>query len=328
LSRRWSWSAATVVAAGGGFGVYAYGHIGLSVLVLALPVAAVSGWITSGVRAVPRAVARVTAASAVGAVLALPTLRRAYALVRAQSDAVAGWPLPPMNPFRALFWPQGLMLPSSGATTIVTWVVVLVALLGAIAVAARQSSQRRSAVLAGIVLLGAAIVVAGAAWVYGPERYQSWKMLQLLMPVALVAALPAVGLVAVRGLRVGAGLLAGLAGAALLGPWLQWQGVLAAPESAVVTGSDLAASVDAIQARDVAAINVRLTSYNQTMMAGAMLSDTAVVLSAQTYYSALASTRTCTLTLRSMVSPDDPDVIPLSGDYVLVERPSTCLVRR
>jgi hypothetical protein len=268
----------------------------------------------------------VAAAVVAGAALALPTMRGSYALLRAQSNALQGWPLPPMNPFRALLWPQGLTLPSSGAVTVVTWVLVLVALFAAIATAARGSAERRSSVLAGTVLLGGTIVVAGAALLYGAERYQSWKMLQLLLPLALVAALPAVGLVAVRGVRVGAGALLGLAGAALLGPLLQWQGVLAAPDSALVTDSDLADSVDTIQAREIAAINVRIPGANETMMAGAMLDDTAVVLSEDSYYVALASTRTCTLTLRSMVSPDDPDVIPLSGDYVLVERPSTCLV--
>ena len=328
LSRRWSWPAATAAAAGGAYGVYAYGHIGLLVLALALPVAAVAALILSGVRGVPRSLGRTALCVVAGAALALPTLSVAYELIRAQSGAEAGWPLPPMNPFRALFWPPGIGLPSSGGTVVVTWLVVLVVLLAALVVAARRPAEQRSAVLAGVVLLGAVVVVAGAAWVYGAERYQSWKMLQLLMPVALVAVLPAVGLVVVRGSRVGGTALTVLAGAALLGPWLQWQDVLASPESAILTSPDLADSVDSIHARDIAAINVRLPAYNQTMMAGAMLSDTAVVFSEESYFVPLASTQTCTLTLRSMVSPGEGDIIPLSGDYVLVERPSTCLVRR
>jgi hypothetical protein len=327
LARRWSWPAATAVAGAGGYGVYAYGHIGLLVLAAALPTALVVSLVVSGLRGVPRSLARVAVSLVAGVLLAVPALSEAYDLVRAQSGAQAGWSLPPMNPFRALFWPPGIGLPSAGTTVVVTWVIALALLLAALVYAARRPAERRSAVLAGIVLLGAVVVVSGAAWSYGAERYQAWKMLQLLMPVALVAALPAVGLVVVRGSRVGWTALTVLAGAALLGPWLQWQDVLASPDAAILTSNDLADAADSIRGRDIAAINVRLSAYNETMMAGTMLSDTVVVFSEVSYYTPLASTQTCTLTLRSMVSPDD-DVIPLSGDYVIVERPSACLVRR
>ena len=328
LSRRWSWPAATAVAAGGGYGVYAYGHIGLVVVAAALPATLVVALIASGLRGVTRSLARVALPLVAGVTLALPDISEAYDLVRAQSGVQAGWPLPPMNPFRALFWPPGIGLPSAETTVVITWVIALAPLLAALVYAARKPAERRSAVLAGVVLLGAVVVVAGSAWIYGAERYQAWKMLQLLMPVALVAALPAVSLVVVKGARIGGTVLTALAGAALLGPWLQWQGVLASPDTAVLTSNDLAEAADSIRDRDIVAINVRLGAYNETMMAGTMLGDTAVVFSEVSYYPPLASTQTCTLTLRSMVSPDDDTVIALSGDYVLVERPSACLVRR
>jgi hypothetical protein len=328
LSRRWSWPGATATAAAGGYGVYAYGHIGLLILVVAVPLGAFVAWVTVGLHEVLRAAARVAVACMTAAVLALPIVSVAYALMRAQSNAHEGWPLPPMDPFRALLWPQGIGRPASGLIVVVGWLLVLAILFGTIWAAARRPDERRSAVLAGLVLLGGAVVVAGAAAVYGAERYQSWKMLQLLMPVALVAALPAVGLFVVGTSRAGSIVLSAVAGAALLGPWLQWQDVLRAPDTAAVTSSNLQRSTEAIRERDIVAVNVWLPEINQTMMAGAMLSDTAVVLSQQTYYPPLVSTKTCTLTVRSMLPPGHHDVIRLSGDYVLLNRPNACLVGR
>ncbi len=158
------------------------------------------------------------------------------------------------------------------------------------------------------------VVALALAWQYGPERYQTWKMVAFLLPLAVVAALPALSRV----------LLAAMAGLALMSGWVMWAPMMGAPSPWLMTSRELVAVANDPLLRNVTALNVRLPFGVETMNVGALLEDTSVVFTQESYYAPLTSLETCTLTTRSLLAEDERDFEVLSGDYVLLNRPSTC----
>ncbi len=208
------------IVAGGGFGIYTYGHMVLPVVVLS-PVAGVL--VGVALRAPARAlwsIARWTlAAGALAMVSALPALPTAYNLAMSQSQVQAGWSLPAIDVVAAVVWPPSIAAPQSDVFAIGGWLCLAIGALVALRVASKRSPGQHATTLTGLVALACALVVGVCVWVYGAERYQTWKMLSFLLPIALVAVLPAINRT----------LLAATAGATVLGSWLLWSPMLTTP---------------------------------------------------------------------------------------------------
>jgi hypothetical protein len=183
--------------------------------------------------------------------------------------------------------------------------------------------------LAAVLLSASSLVVLGAIVLYGPDRYQTWKMEAFLLPIVAVVTLPALSAFAFQTVRVGRALLAASAGAVALGPFITWTPTLTLePPTLWVTSSELAALATSPSLSNVSSLNIRFASHFETMSAGAIITKSAVVFTENSYYLNLTALHTCTLTKRTMLSPDETSFTDLGGGYVLLNRPSGCAVRK
>ena len=315
--------------AGGALGVYCYGHLGLPVLLMlplwaVLAAALADDWSR-------RTFAYVVGKSAVAVLAALllsgVALGTALNLVKSQSQVTAGWTLPALSSPAALVWPTGIGHHTSLQNLIASWAIVL-AIAVVVLVVAWRRGLRVSVRLAAALLSGSFLVVLGAVVIYGPDRYQTWKMEAFLLPLVLVATLPALSAFVVGTVRAGQAVLAASVGAVALGPFISWTPALKQPTPAVVTSAGLAALAKSPSLSNVSTLNIRLPSYFETMSAGGIITRSVVVFTQFSYYPALTALHTCTLTRRAMLSPDETDFTDLGDGYVLLNRPSRCAVRK
>jgi hypothetical protein len=321
-----------LLSAGGALGIYCYGHLGLPVLLM-LPFWAVLAAALGDERSV-RTLARVAARSAgavlVALLLSVVALGTAFSLVKSQSQAEAGWPLPVLSSTTALVWPMGITHQSSVQNLVASWAIVVAIAVVAL-VAAWRRGLRGSVRLATVLSSASFFVVIGAMVIYGPDRYQTWKMEAFLLPIVVVVTLPALSAFAFGAVQVGRALLAASAGAVALGPFITWTPTLEStlPSPTLwVTSSELAALASSPSLSNVSSLNIRFASHFETMSAGAIITRSAVVFTENSYYLNLTALHTCTLTKRAMLSPDETSFTDLGGGYVLLNRPSGCAVRK
>ena len=317
-----------LLSAGGALGIYCYGHMGLPVLLM-LPFWAVLAAGLGDERSF-RTLARVAARSATAVLFALllsaVALPTAVNLVKSQSQVTAGWPLPALSSTTSLVWPMAIGHQSSVQNLVASWAIVLVIAVVAL-VAAWRRALRVSVRLAAVLLSASSLVVLGAIVLYGPDRYQTWKMEAFLLPIVAVVTLPALSAFAFQTVRVGRALLAASAGAVALGPFIIWTPSLQ-QHPLWVTSSELAALATSPSLSNVSSLNIRFGSHFETMSAGAIITRSAVVFTENSYYLNLTALHTCTLTKRAMLSPDETSFTDLGGGYVLLNRPSVCAVRK
>ncbi|QNK82827.1 hypothetical protein [Nakamurella sp. PAMC28650] len=328
---------ALAVVGGGALGIFSYGHLGLPIAGL-LPIWSVLVAVLVGHRTRRKlltilawSVGSVAAALVLSAV-AVPT---ALALVRQQVDVVVGFALPAMDPQTMLFWPPGFGQATSGPALAASWALAAaVVILGL--TASWRHGMRESVIITAVLTLGCVAVSLACVVVYGPIRYQTWKMESFLLPLALVLCYPALSVLKFGRRRLGRSLMVLSVGVVLLSPALNWQ-------KAVVTGQGrpqtaLAASfltpaglVDLARSPVLAglsSVNVRLGSGFETMAAGSILPTAVVILSSPSYYTPVTSPSTCTVTRRDMLAPGETAYTDLGGGYVLLRRPSVCAVQK
>lgn len=329
LSRKPGSQGFVLLAAGGSLGIYCYPVFGLPALLLlpfwAVLAAALGG--ARGRRKVAKLAARSVAAVLVAVLLSAVSLQNALNIFKGQSTGTAGWPLPALSSPTVLMWPMGIGHHTSLQNVVASWVIVLAVAVVAL-VAAWRRALRVSVRLAIVLLSASSLVVLGAVVIYGPDRYQTWKMEAFLLPFVVMATLPALSAWAVGTVRPGPALTAAAVGAVALGPFMTWAPTLQQPTAASITTSGLAALAESPSLSNVSSLNIRLPSYFETMSAGAIITKSAVVLTGNSYSPALTALDTCTLTKREMLSPHETNFIDLGGGYVLLNRPSTCAVRQ
>jgi hypothetical protein len=318
-----------LLGAGGALGIYCYPVLGLPVL-LVLPFWAVLAAAFGGER-VGRTLAQVTAWSGAAMLVALllsaVSLRNALNLFTSQSGGDAGWLLPALSGPTALVWPMGIGQPTSLQNVVTSWAIVLVVAVIAL-VAAWRGGLRVSVRLAAVLLSASSLVVLGAVMVFGPDRYQTWKLEAFLLPLVVVVTLPALSASVVGFTRVGRTLIAASVGAVALGPFMTWAPALQRGTPDVITSSELAALATSPGMSKVSSVNIRLSSKFENMSAGAIITRSAVVFTGDSYFPALTALHTCTLTTRAMLSPGETNFTDLGGGYVLLDLPSTCAVRK
>lgn len=321
-----------VLAAGGALGIYCYPHLGIPVLLM-LPFWAVLAAVLGGERG--RRTLDIVAAKSVGAtlvalVLSTVALGTGANIVKAASQvggAGAGWPLPMLSSFTALFWPMGIGDHTSLPNVVASWVVALAVAIVALLAARRRGSQVPVR-LASVWLSASSLVILGTVAIYGPEQYQTWKMEAFLLPLVIVVTLPALSVWIIGTFRVGRVVMAASAGAVVLGPFISWAPTLASPTPAKITSSALAALATSSSLSNVSSINIRLPSGFEAMSAGAIISKSAVAFTKNSYYPPLTLSSTCTLTTHAMLSAGESSFTDLGGGYVLLNRPSRCAIRK
>jgi len=256
--------------------------------------------------------------------VALPT---AVNLVKSQSQVTAGWPLPALSSPTALVWPMGIGHDTSLQNLVASWAIVLVVAVVAF-VSAWRRALRVSVRLAAALLSASSLMVLGVIVLYGPDRYQTWKMEAFLLPIVAVVTLPALSASVVGTVRAGRTLLAASAGAVALGPFITWTPALQQVDPLLITPSGLVALASSPSLSNVSSLNIRMPSTLETMSAGAIITKSAVVFTGNSYYAPLTALHTCTLTRFEMLSPDETSFTDLGGGYVLLNRPSKCAMRK
>jgi len=318
-----------LLAAGGALGIYSYGHLGLPVLLM-LPIWAVLAAALGderSFRTLVEVAARSAAAVLFAMLLSAVALPTAVNLVKSQSQVTAGWPLPALSSPTALVWPMGIGHDTSLQNLVASWAIVLVVAVVAF-VSAWRRALRVSVLLAAVLLSASSLIVLGAIVLYGPDRYQTWKMEAFLLPIVVVVTLPALSASVVGTIRAGRTLLAASAGAVALGPFITWTPALQQVNPSLITPSGLVALASSPTLSNVSSLNIRLPSTFETMSAGAIITKSAVVFTGNSYYAPLTALHTCTLTRRDMLSQDETNFSDLGGGYVLLNRPSGCAVRK
>ena len=318
-----------LLAAGGALGIYNYGHLGLPVLLM-LPFWAVLAAALGDERSrstLARVAARSAAAVLFALLLSAVALPTAVNLVKSQSQVTAGWPLPALSSPTALVWPMGIGHDTSLQNLVASWAIVLVVAVVAF-VSAWRRALRVSVRLAAALLSASSLMVLGVIVLYGPDRYQTWKMEAFLLPIVAVVTLPALSASVVGTVRAGRTLLAASAGAVALGPFITWTPALQQVDPLLITPSGLVALASSPSLSNVSSLNIRMPSTLETMSAGAIITKSAVVFTGNSYYAPLTALHTCTLTRREMLSQDETNFTDLGGGYVLLNRPSACAVRK
>jgi hypothetical protein len=320
------------VSVGGALGIYAYGHIGLPLLIF-VPV-----WVgvLCALRAPPegrsRAAIRGVGSSLLGVALALavaaPAVPAAFRLVGAQRSADVGYALNPLSSLGALLWPSWIVpewVPAALNPLAIgaSWLALMLGLLGAVSLGGRHQGGESAKGLVILILL-VFCVGAMAVGIWGSGAYQTWKLWALCLPLVVAATLPAVSRVRIRGRNAGEAVVWMLAGAAFASPMAVWGAIVWAPTINNVSTPELLAATREIEATGVSAVNIDLEPYLETMVAGAMLEGTRVAFSSGSYLGEpVVLAETCTLTTRGRV-PAGVTAAGLDGDYVLVPLPAAC----
>ena len=286
------------VAGGGAAGIYCYAHLGLPLVVL-LPFWAVFAAFVGGQRGARRlfAVVARSVVAVIGALaLAAVALNEAFNLIRVTSKIEAGYPLPVPTSVATFVWPTGIGPDPSRGAVVASWLFVFVAIAVALAAAWRRGLHGpvRIAAILTLACVTLTIIFGG---IYGPDRYQSWKIGAFLLPLAVVVALPAVGATATGISRIGRPMLGAAIGAVLLCPILVWSPSLHPVNPGKITTSQLIALGRSPALAGVASVNIRLPSPLQTMAAGASISRSSVIFTQNSYYSPVVSLNTCTVTI-------------------------------
>jgi hypothetical protein len=128
-------------------------------------------------------------ASGVGVLVSLPYLGSALGILKSQNSAVAGWPIPLLNPFGMFVWPQliGFITPTS--LLLVLWASLFLTIV---------LSYRRSGRIGLDISIPAVfsfLAIAGLIGIiivrrHGFADYQSWKLMSFLIPLVLAACFP------------------------------------------------------------------------------------------------------------------------------------------
>ena len=233
-----------------------------------------------------------------------------------------------MSSATVLFWPQPAPpWENGGGTLLVAGTWVLAGLVAAIALwFAHARGPRDSARVAAIVVVGCAALGLAGALGYGPANYQAWKLQSYLLPILLVALLPALRHVTISQSPVGQSVLCAAAGAMLLSPSVAWS---AAPRS---TPNELIELADSPAITRLSSVNVYLPDKFEAMAVGAVIGPQTTFSNRMSYFTSRgpepeASPTTCTLIRAARAEPNTPGVIRVNATYVLVPRPARCAVQ-
>ncbi len=320
------------IVAGGACGIYCYPVLLLPAL-FAFPVWLILAWLTAdhGSRQTLRTVLISGAMSLVGAlIVAAPGLQTAIDLLVLQSDAGVTWTLPFLASFFALVaWPGETT--NVGILAPISWLVTI-AIVAAALVVAWKRLQRSSALLTGLLLIGIMVAVSGAGLIYGTDRYQFWKLMSFLLPLAVAACWPPVYAVVARGplardIRYGVLIL--VVAFVTLTPFAAWARNLTQLRAwnpyLYSTSQDMVSLSHSPELANLKVVNVLLPDYWQTMSAGAIVPTPSIALSGPWYFESLADPTTCTLVTEKEAKKVPPaGVIHLNGSYSLIPYPAAC----
>jgi hypothetical protein len=225
----------------------------------------------------------------IGLILTAPYLVASIKLLRAQSEVLAGWPIPAMSPMAALIWPQliGWVLPLS--TISVLWLFMFLVLFISTNKFANPREHRFLVVL--VTTFFFVFIVYLQVSSREVSDYQSWKLLSFFIcffVLVAVAVACSIGKQSTSVLFILVGLLSST-------PMIEWWPALIARNN-VSSEASLSLKNDA-QISNLSILNLDVGPYFRTMNIASELlnSNKTIYLNSQSYYLASSNPSACTI---------------------------------
>ena len=224
-----------------------------------------------------------------GLIITAPYLMTSINLLRAQSEVLAGWPIPAMSPMALLVWPQliGWVLPF--ASIVVLWLFTFLAFF----LGTRKFSD--ADVQRFLYVIVTTFVLVFILYLKLSNRdisdYQSWKLQSFFVCIIIIIALSST--VSIK--TLGTPILFIVIGLLSSTPMIEWWPALNARNN-VSSQASLTINND-LQINSLKVVNVDVSPYFKTMnLASELLnSNKTVYLNSQSYYTSSSNLSACTI---------------------------------
>jgi hypothetical protein len=232
---------------------------------------------------------------AFGCFLTTPYLLTSIDLLRAQSEVVAGWPIPPMSPMAILIWPQliGWILPFS--SVVVLWCISILTIF----LIARKLSglDAQRLLIVSFATLGLVFMLYLEISDRDMSDYQSWKLLSFFICFTILIVIS----VASSAKAFGSPALYVMIGLLFANPMIEWWPALNARNN-VTNATSFNLKNDA-QIKGLQEINIDVSPYFKTMNVASELIDPnrTIYLNSQSYYKSSSNPEACTIVENSDV---------------------------
>jgi len=226
-------------------------------------------------------------ALAFGLVMTIPYLGISIDIAMSQSNAIAGWSLPSLNPFSIFLFPQLIGLEFSWYLVAFSWVSF--GTLICLVLRDHIKKKKISLVSIGFLLIPAALTIGlMSTKSLGIHEYQAWKSLTFFLPFAIIGVLPHI----FSALKQGTLVATVLATIVAIAPITEW--TLAQGRSTILNQDLTEVASDPNLAR-VENLNVRLGNYFESMAVSSLLETQKLYFNNFTYWPQTNDANACTL---------------------------------
>jgi hypothetical protein len=226
-------------------------------------------------------------ALALGFLMTIPYLGISIDIAMSQSNAIAGWSLPSLNPFSIFLLPQLIGLELSWYLVAFSWVSF--GMLIYLVLRDHFKKKKIDFVSIGFLFIPAALTIGlMSIKSIGIHEYQAWKSLTFFLPFAILGILPHI----FSALKQGTLVATVLATIVAIAPVTEWT---LAQERSTILNQDLAQIASDPQIAKVENLNVRLSNYFESMAVSSLLETQKLYLNSFTYWPQTNNTDACTL---------------------------------
>jgi hypothetical protein len=267
-------------------GVYFYPTLCLPFLVLVFMISTLS-WLFKKRDKNSKGYGKFCIALALGLFMTIPYLGISIDIATSQSNAIAGWSLPSLNPFSIFLLPQLIGLEFSGYLVAFSW-----AFFGTLIYLALRDQIKRekiSLVSIGFFLIPLALTIGlMSIKSLGIHEYQAWKSLTFFLPFAVIGVLPHIFGALKQGTLV-ATVLATIVAIAPITEWTLAQG------RSTILNQDLTEIASDPNLAKIEYLNVRLGNYFESMVVSSLLETQKLYFNSFTYWPQTNDANACIL---------------------------------
>ena len=226
-------------------------------------------------------------ALSLGLFMTIPYLGISIDIAMSQSNAIAGWSLPSLNPFAIFLLPQLIGLEFSGYLVAFSWISF--GTLIYLALRDQIKREKISLVSIGFFLIPTALTIGlMSIKSLGIHEYQAWKSLTFFLPFAIIGVLPHIFGALKRGTLVATVLATIVA----IAPTTEW--TLAQGRSTILNQelTEIARDPNLVKVEN---LNVRLGNYFESMAVSSLLETQKLYFNNFTYWPQTNNANACTL---------------------------------
>ena len=238
-----------------------------------------------------------------------PYLETCIQLIKSQSTASAGWPLPIFNPVSLFIYPNFLNYEISKWINLALWAIfiaVFVYLLKKLSLPKGSFEKKITILLVSITILVwiAAISIRGREF----NEYSSWKLFTYMLPILLCVLIPLI----LMNQKFGKNILYLLLCLSVSFPLSTWQPYF---KNQLFTSSSFVNAVENNRLNKLEHLNIDLGYYFESMNAALIIRGPQIYLPGPTYYNKSFNEDACTLVWNTNQSHGP--VVPLNESYGL-----------